>query len=242
VSQSDAIRNESGALLEYTGLYERLSAEDNLEFYARVFRLSGDDRKKRIRELLTSIDLWERRRETVNEWSRGMRQKLAVARTLLHRPKLVFLDEPTAGLDPVAAAAFRQDLERLVRQDGLTVFLTTHNLAEAEKLCDQVAVIRKGKLLAVGAPEELKNRRQHNRLIIDGTGITARVLDRVAAHPQVSTAKQEGGRLLVDLKEDVNSASIVQLLVGEGVGINEVTREKASLEDVFLTLVEEEND
>ena len=127
VHQADEIRQQSGALLEHTGLYERLTAEDNLEFYARVWRLTTAERKARIQELLTSIGLWERRKELVSGWSRGMRQKLALARVLLHRPRLVFLDEPTSGLDPVSAAALRQDLERMARQEGLPFFspLTT---------------------------------------------------------------------------------------------------------------------
>jgi len=241
-SQSDGIRKGCGALLEYTGLYERLSAEDNLAFYGRVYRLPSGLRKRRIRELLTAVGLWERRKETVNEWSRGMRQKLAVARTMLHQPRLVFLDEPTSGLDPVAAAAFRQDLARLVRQEGLTVFLTTHNLAEAEKLCDRVAVIREGKLLAVGAPDELKRHKSQNRLRVTGTGLTPQVLASVKAHPAVLAADLDGSLLLLDLQKDWNSAPIVQQLVAEGVQIDEVSREKASLEDVFLTLVEENHD
>jgi ABC-2 type transport system ATP-binding protein len=134
-TQADEIRARTGALLEHSGLYERLSAEDNLEFYGRVWRLPDDARRKRREELLGNLGLWDRRKEPVGTWSRGMKQKLAIARTLLHRPALIFLDEPTAGLDPIAAAALHKDLTALVVQERVTVFLTTHNLAEAEKLC-----------------------------------------------------------------------------------------------------------
>jgi len=149
-TQADEIRARTGALLEHHGLYGRLSAEDNLEFYGRVWRLPRVERQARTRELLTHLGLWERRKEKVGTWSRGMKQKLALARALLHRPSLIFLDEPTAGLDPIAAAAVREDLAALAAREGVTVFLTTHNLSEAEKLCHQVGVIRQGKLLAVG--------------------------------------------------------------------------------------------
>lgn len=155
----EAIRQKTGALLEHSGLYERLSAEDNLEYYGRIAGMPAGDRKARIREMLVRAGLWDRRREPVGRWSRGMKQTLAVARALLHRPALVFLDEPTAGLDPVAAAAFRRDLTGLVAQDGVTVFLTTHNLADAEKVCSRVAVIRRGQLLAAGSPHSLGERR-----------------------------------------------------------------------------------
>jgi ABC-2 type transport system ATP-binding protein len=109
-TRADDIRARVGALLEHPGLYERLSAEDNLEFYGRAWRLPASERGARIKELLSNVGLWERRKEPVGTWSRGMKQKLAVARALLHRPPLIFLDEPTAGLDPVAAAELRQDL------------------------------------------------------------------------------------------------------------------------------------
>jgi ABC-2 type transport system ATP-binding protein len=157
-TQGHEIRARSGALLEHSGLYERLSAEDNLRFYGRVARMTGRDVEHRIQELLTQMGLWDRRKEAVVKWSRGMKQKLAVARAVLHRPDLVFLDEPTAGLDPVAASSLRKDLAALVSQQGATIFLTTHNMAEAEKLCNLVAVIRQGRLLAVGNPSELRAR------------------------------------------------------------------------------------
>ncbi len=117
-----AVRQRSGALLEHCGLYERLSAADNLDLYGRFWRLSPDVRRARSRELLTDLDLWDRRGEIVAGWSRGMKQKLAIARALLHRPELVFLDEPTAGLDPIAAVALRDHLSRLSANEGVTVF------------------------------------------------------------------------------------------------------------------------
>ena len=155
-TQGNRIRESAGALLEHAGLYERLSAEDNLEFYGRAFRMSLEDRRNRIEDLLTHLGLWNRRGETVATWSRGMKQKLAIARAMLHRPRLLFLDEPTGGLDPVAAAAFRSDLTGLVARERTTVFLTTHNLSDAERLCDSVAVMNNGKLLATGSPHEVR--------------------------------------------------------------------------------------
>ena len=133
-TQAEAIRVRSGALLEFAGLYERMSAQDNLDLYGRIYRMPAPARQARIKELLTHLDLWERRRDQVSTWSRGMKQKLAVARALFHHPPLVFLDEPTAGFDPIAAAALREDLASLVAREGVTVFLNTHNLSEAEKL------------------------------------------------------------------------------------------------------------
>jgi ABC-2 type transport system ATP-binding protein len=152
-TQANEIRASSGALLEFAGLYERMSAQDNLDLYGRISQMPAHARQARTKELLTHLDLWDRRRDLVGTWSRGMKQKLAVARALFHHPPLVFLDEPTAGFDPLAAAALREDLASLVAREGVTVFLNTHNLTEAEKLCAQVGVIRQGKLVTVGTPD-----------------------------------------------------------------------------------------
>jgi ABC-2 type transport system ATP-binding protein len=238
--EGDAIRQRCGALLEHVGLYERLSAEDNLEYYARIARLPDADRKARIREVLVQADLWERRREPVGRWSRGMKQKLAVARALIHRPSLVFLDVPTAGLDPVAAAAFRQDLAAMVKRDGLTVFLTTHNLAEAEKLCDRVAVIRKGKLLAVGHPDDLRRQaRPISTATFVGRGFDDRMRALLEGRPEVMSTSAHDSELEVQLRPDSEIAPLVALLVSAGAAIEEIRRPKASHEDLFLDLVDD---
>jgi ABC-2 type transport system ATP-binding protein len=239
--QADDIRAASGALLEHTGLYERLTAEDNLDFYGRVWRMPAAQRKARIQAVLEDIGLWERRRETVGTWSRGMKQKLAVARAMLHQPRLIFLDEPTAGLDPLAAAALRDDLESLARQQGVTVFLTTHNLPEAEKLCSQVAVVRGGKLLMVGAPDELRMRTGGPRLEVVGRGLTAQVVAGLRALPAVGQVQANETHVEVELKDAEQSAQIVQFLVAQGVQIEEVRKGKASLEEAFLSLMEAED-
>ncbi len=240
ICQADQIRARSGALLEHTGLYERLSAEDNLDFYGRVWRMPAAERQARIRELLSGVGLWERRSETVANWSRGMKQKLAVARVLLHRPELVFLDEPTAGLDPVAAAALREDLQNLVQKQGVTVFLTTHNLSEAEKLCQQVAVIRQGRLVVIGSPDELRLRSGGPRLEIVGRGFSEALLLALRQRPEVSEVIQNDRHLEIHLRGEPDTSPLVQLLVAGGVQIDEVRKGKASLEEVFLTLMEEE--
>ena len=170
-----------------------------------------------------------------------MKQKLAVARTLMHRPELVFLDEPTAGLDPVASAALRDDLASLAAQEGVTIFLTTHNLVEAEKLCAQVGVIHHGQLLAVGSPADLRSRTSAPRLYIVGQGITSRIIECLQENALVSRVQQRNGELLVDLNDLTRSHEIVAQLAGAGVQIDEVRKEKADLEEVFLRLVDEEN-
>jgi ABC-2 type transport system ATP-binding protein len=238
-SAAGRVREQSGALLEHHGLYERLSAEQNLDFYARVWRLSKAARADRVRALLQPLGLWERRGEPVGRWSRGMKQKLAVARALLHRPSLLFLDEPTAGLDPVAAAALRDELGTLVEREGVTVFLTTHNLVEAERLCSRVAVIKQGRLLAVGHPDELRAG-SATRAEITGRGFDESTLKLLGSQPGVVSAALQNGRLVLELAEPAETAPLVAAIVSRGGLVEEVRKDKGSLEDVFLTLMEEE--
>jgi ABC-2 type transport system ATP-binding protein len=239
-AEGDQVRARTGALLEHSGLYEQLSAEDNLEFYGRVYRLQTHERRARVKGLLMDIGLWDRRKEKVGKWSRGMKQRLALARTLLHRPPLVFLDEPTAGLDVMSAADVRTDLASLAAREGVTVFLTTHNMAEAERLCSQVAVIRAGRLAAVGHPDVLRARAGGPRVEIIGKGFSEQVLDLVRARPEVIGAEAQNGRMAIELRDETESASLVSLLVGTGVQVAEVRRGTASLEDVFVTLMQED--
>jgi len=239
-TQADDIRQQTGALLEHTGLYERLSAEDNLDFYGRVYRLPAGERQARIQELLSQMGLWERRKEVVGNWSRGMKQKLAVARAMLHSPKLLFLAEPTAGLDPVAAAALRDDLAHLVNDQKVTVFLTTHNLMDAEKLCEQVAVIRSGRLLAAGSLDELRKRRSGAQVEIFGRGCSPALLDQIRALPAVASLQEQNSHLVLEMRENAELAPIMTQLVLGGAQIEEVRKNAASLEDIFLDLVDEE--
>ena len=235
--QANSIRRRTGALLEHPGLYERLSAADNLEFYGRAWRLPTAKRRSRIKELLNNLGLWERRNESVGTWSRGMKQRLAVARAMLHNPPLIFLDEPTAGLDPVAAAALREQLQTMVEREGVTVFLTTHNLGEAEKLCQLLAVIRQGKLIAIGNPQELRAKASVPRIEVVGSGFTPEVQSFLQTQPGVTEVNIAGEVLTINLHKPISAAPLVNLLVQAGVKIEEVRKGSASLEEVFLNLM-----
>jgi len=244
---SQAIREQAGVLLESDGLYTRLTALQNLDYFGRIARLPTADRERRIKDLLTAMDLWDRRDGRVADFSKGMRQKLALVRAFLSRPKLLFLDEPTSGLDTPSAVALRRQLVALARDEGVTVFLTTHNLLEAEKVCDRVAVIRRGALLAEGSPGEIHGGRAR-RVAIGGTGFSADLANRIARLPAVEFATLEqpadavgdGPRILVDLEPETDAAAAVRLLVESGAEVSSVETARESLEDIFLKLVEEE--
>jgi len=168
-----------------------------------------------------------------------MKQKLAVARAMLPRPELVFLDEPTAGLDPVAAAGLREELASIVRREGVTVFLTTHNLSEAEKLCSNVAVILNGRLLAQGSPDELRARRSGHHTEVVGDGFNRAIVDMLRAKSQVRSVSLEAGRLLLDVEHGIEMSQVISMLLSAGVNIQEIRKATASLEDVFMTLVKD---
>ncbi len=217
-----------------------MSAEDNLDLYGRIYRMSGPERKARTKELLTHLDLWDRRKDKVGKWSRGMKQKLAVARALFHHPPLIFLDEPTAGFDPVAAAALHTDLASLAAREGVSVFLNTHNLAEAEKLCAQVGVIRNGKLLTIGNPDDLRLKRGGLEVEIIGHGFNERTLSLLRVRPEVERAELQNDHLLIELSREARAGPLVTLIVQSGGEVEEIRRSGTSLEDLFLTLMKED--
>ncbi|MFO8060864.1 MAG: ABC transporter ATP-binding protein, partial [Bacillota bacterium] len=236
--QSDEVRTRCGALLENPGLYERLSARDNLEFFARAWRMGPDERRRRIDMLLGHMELLERAGEQVGTWSRGMKQRLAVARVLIHSPSVVFLDEPTTGLDPIAAVSLREDIAALAAEDGVTVFLTTHNLEEAEKLCDSVALIRRGRVVASGRPGELLGGARLREVRITGRGFTGAMVSALTRIAGVESASADGTTSMrVLMQGDAPTSPLVSFLVGQGAEVEEVLRHRDSLEDEFLALM-----
>lgn len=239
-NEANKIREKCGALLEHTGLYERLTAEQNLEYYGRIWGMNGSTLENRIKELLTHFGLWERKNEKIGKWSRGMKQKAAIARALIHNPQLLFLDEPTAGLDPVASAALRQDIGNLSKNMGITVFLTTHNLMEAEKLCNKVAVINKGKIISCGHPDELKNISGKQKMIITGKNFPVN-LDFFMGIPEIELINSGENKLEVRILDNSSSYKLVNMLVHSGAEIDEVIKEKATFEEAFLKILEDED-
>ncbi len=169
-----------------------------------------------------------------------MKQKLAIARALLHGLLLIFLDEPTAGLDPIAATALHDDLKALTDREGVSVCLTTHNLAEAEKLCRPVGVIQQGQLLTVGRPDELRAKQGTPRVEIVGRGFSENVTASLRARPEVIKVEQQDHRSSIELRGDVDTAPLVSQVISSGAHVEEVRRENASLEEVFLTMMDEE--
>jgi ABC-2 type transport system ATP-binding protein len=186
--------------------------------------------------VLESMGLWERRKDRLGTWSRGMKQRLAIGRALLHRPAVLFLDEPTAGFDPQAAAQLRDEVRALVKSSGTTVFLTTHNLHEAEELCHEVAVLRQGSLVAQGAPGSLRGT-VATRLEVRGTGFAPPLLAKLRKRKEVVSCDAEDGKLVLTLASDLPGAPLVRLIVDSGAAIEEVVRPRSTLEESFLAIL-----
>ena len=236
---ADAIRARTGVVLQASGLYENLTALENLELYAHIWRLPAADRTARIRELLQHVDLWSRRHERVAGWSPTMKHKLAILRALVHRPALLILDEPTAGLDVVDQQLLRADLSRLAHQEGATILITTHDPGEAAAICDEVAILHHGRLLTQGAPQLPTYLNHPLRMVIKGAGFSTELVRLVESRRDVVRAFVDRGRLIVEIACGSARAAIVNLVVESGANIEAVEQESGGLEAAYHTFLEE---
>ncbi len=232
------IRATVGILTEQPGLYERQSAWDNLLFYATLYGLDRATAQAQTERFLRLMGLWERRAEPVATFSRGMKQKMAIARAALHEPRILFLDEPTTGLDPDAAKTVREFIVAL-RDEGRTVFLCTHNLDEADRLCDRIAFFRH-QIIRIDTPD-------HLRAELYGRATEVRLLPsprpedlaRVRTVPGVRDARFENGSIVVETADPLaTNPLLVRALVDGGAQIAYVIDRKPHLEDVYLRIVE----
>ena len=227
-----------GMLTQTPGLYDRLSARRNLEYFASFY--PSIESQSQVEKYLKLIGLWKRCNDKVGTFSKGMKQRLALARALVHEPKVLFLDEPTAGLDPEAAGEVRQ-LIRTLREEGRTIFLSTHNLNEAEMLCNRIAVIQT-RLLALDTPEQLRRRFFRRQIIVQLEALDAEVMEVVKKLPFVQDVREEGNQLVLELADsEHNRPELVKAIVEAGGRVIGVSEKQYPLEEVYLRLIREEN-
>src|SRR5512142_3504850 len=234
------LRAHTGVLTETPSLDERLTARDNLSIYAELYNVPRADVASRVNSLLSEFELADRADEKVGGYSKGMKQRLALARALLHRPEVLFLDEPTAALDPIAARHVHDLVENLARREGCTVFLCTHNLVEAQKLCDRVAVMEHGKLVALGTPSEL-TRQYVKRLDVDlevGPVQMDLALQTLQELPQlvIRPPKREKELLSFTLAGRDSIPELLATLVQTGLRVYRLAPQEADLEEVYFAL------
>jgi len=226
-----------GLLTETPGFYDKLSARRNLEFFAGFY--SDIDVNRQVEKYLGIMGLWERRQSRVGTFSKGMKQRLALARALVHEPKVLFLDEPTAGLDPEASQEVRRLITQLGRE-GRTIFLSTHNLAEAEQVCHRIAVI-KTKLLVLDTGINLRHRFFRREVVIRLDRPGSIILETVRNLSFVQYVNQEDDKLILGLNDpEKNRPEIVKAIVDAGGNILEVSEREHPLEEIYLKLMHEE--
>lgn len=229
------IRKLIGFVPDNVGLYESLSAYRNLDFYGKLYEVPDAQRKENIRRVLKMLGLWEKREVAAGTFSKGMKQKLAIARALVHDPRVLFMDEPTANLDPEAAKTVRDFIMDL-RKEKRTIFLNTHNLDEAQRICDKIAILNT-RLMAVGSPEELERSVSGRKTVIQLDRVTDAVLTALKELP-LGNVSVEGTRIVIDVAHpEQENPGIVEAIVRAGGRIQNLAVTGSTLEAAYLQLV-----
>jgi ABC-2 type transport system ATP-binding protein len=241
-TQGSALRRQTGILTETPSLDERLTARENLTIYADLYGVPKGEVKTRIETLLETFNLADRADEKAGAYSKGMKQRLALCRALIHRPRLLFLDEPTAGLDPVAARQVHDLIRHMSQEEGHTVFLCTHNLVEAQRLCHRVAVMDHGRMAAVGTPAELAQQigiPVHFEIEVAPEHVEP-ALARLREMRAVATFEHDGDAIQVTGATRELIPELLAVLVDAGVRVYRVAPQEASLEDIYFALQDRE--
>jgi ABC-2 type transport system ATP-binding protein len=233
LGDQDGVRKSIGIVFQDQSLDEELTAWENMDFHGRLYRIPKNVREERTTDLLHLVELYERKDSLVKTFSGGMRRRLEIARGLLHEPVVLFLDEPTLGLDPQTRNHLWDYIQTLNQTKGITIILTTHYMDEADRLCDRIAIIDRGTIIALGTPDELKTR-------VSGDVVTVSSPDskRIAAEisaPWISGAEERNGQVTIRLQSaETHIAELIGLFEKSGVEIASVSLRKPTLEDVFL--------
>jgi ABC-2 type transport system ATP-binding protein len=239
------VRQSVGILTENPSLYERLTAYENMEFFAEAYGLyDAAERQRRIQELLEFFNLWDRRNDKVATFSKGMKQKLAIVRATVHRPPVLFLDEPTAGLDPESAKEIRDLITQLSRRDKCTILLCTHHLEDAEKLCSRVLIMNKSRCVITGSPDELRNKTNVQTIIQIGlVTVTSQIVAAVQASRSAKKVETDTETSVLKVSvDDARAATpeLVRAIVGADGQVLSVNVFQPSLEETYLKLIKEE--
>jgi len=234
----DEARRKVGFVLESDGLYDNKTAEENLWYYARIYGMA--EPAERIDRILSLVELRDRARDKVGTYSKGMRQRLALARAMTHNPELLVLDEPTAGVDPSGQIEVREVILNMAHKEGKTVFLSSHNLDEVERVCSHIALIDRGEIKLYGELEQLQRERGGNAVEIETTGAIAEpLLAELKGLSHLGLRKRKDKVLTFVPQEGVRVPDIVSLLVGRGVEIEGVSKKEASLEEIYSAILKE---
>ncbi|MDC0202774.1 ABC transporter ATP-binding protein [Candidatus Nitrosopelagicus sp.] len=237
------IRKKIGVVLQQPSYEPTLSAEKSLEKYGMMWNIDKNTRKKRTEELLSAFGLEEIRKKKMDDLSIGQRRRVQVAREFMHDMELLFLDEPTVGLDPAARRKLLDFLREQVKNSGLTIFYTTHVLSEAEYLCDNIAIISNGKIMAVDSPSELKNRFGHEKTIkIHISKVSEQLKSRLSEIPECQIKLEPEPTVIINsTKSEIILMNILKILNETETKINDLSAIPTNLEEIFLKVVGDSN-
>lgn len=236
--QVDKVRKKIGFVLEADGLYDNLTASENLLYYARLYDIPQPMQK--VEKVLKQVGLAERARDKVATYSKGMRQRLALARAIVPDPEILVLDEPTAGVDPTGQIEIRQLMLDMIQKEHKTILLSSHNLDEVQRICNRIALIHKGQIRLYGELEQFKREMGQGGLVIETTEtVPAATLDELLKLQDVSVREQKDHSLILNIGKNVEVSDIITLFASRGVKIEQVKKQEASLEDMYTAIVKE---
>ncbi len=235
---SDEIRKRIGFVLESDGLYDNMSAYENVAYFARIYGVSQPT--ERIEKVLGLVGLSDRAKDKVGIYSKGMRQRLALARAMVHDPDILILDEPTAGVDPSGQIEVRQIILDMAHEKGKTIFLSSHNLDEVQRICNRIALIHRGEIKLYGERDKLQREMGKGKVMVEtAETIAESLLAELRDLPEVSIQNQTNRTLILSLGEGVDTSDIVSFLMQRGVRIEQVKRMEASLEEIYIAILKE---
>lgn len=235
-------KNGIGFVLEDHGLNERLTAYQNIDFFAQVYGLAREKRRARILDLLDKVDLSSYISKPVGTFSKGMKQRLSLARAMIHEPRVLFLDEPTANLDPEGTVYIRNQILGLSKDEGITIYINSHDLDEVERICTEIAIIKHGNIMAQGAIADLLNPNNHTilKIKVDDKQVFPEFVNLLHTLSFVTHYKIENDVAFIELADDSSRLPLINTLAQNAVPINEITQIKNSLEDLYISIVKEE--
>ncbi len=234
----DEIRRQVGFVLESDGLYDNMSAYENMGYYAQIYGVSQP--KERIEKVLKLVNLWDRVRDKVTTYSKGMRQRLALARAMVHNPEVLILDEPTSGLDPSGQIEVRQIVLDMAHKEGRTIFLSSHNLDEVQRICNRIALIDRGEIKLYGELDKLQRERSRREVVVETAEVIAEsILTGLSNLSGVSIQNRTDRTLILSIGEDTDVSNIISFLTQSGVRIEQVKRKEASLEEMYTAILKE---
>jgi ABC-2 type transport system ATP-binding protein len=231
-------RRKIGFVLDADGLYDNMTADENLEYYARIYGLYNN--REKIRELLKMVDLDNRAKDRVNTYSKGMRQRLALARAMVHDPEVLVLDELTSGVDPSGQIEMRQIMLDVARKRNKTIFLSSHNLDEVQRICNRIALIDRGEIKLYGELESLRQGMSKHTVVVEtAQPIPESLLTELQRLPNLGLQEMKGKCLVFSPREGTEVSDIISILAGRGVKIEEASRKEASLEEMYSAILKE---